>query len=80
MSVVWSGVTREGKEVGVGCLVGCHEGRQGCRCWLSGRVSRGRARRSVVMREVKVCVGCVVGCHEGEQGCWCRLCCPVSHV
>ena len=54
MSVVWSGVTREGKEVGVCCLVGCHMGGQGgrChvggqggRCLLSGRVSRGRARR-----------------------------------
>ena len=38
-------VTREDKEVGVGCLVGCHEGGQGGRCRLSGRVSRGRARR-----------------------------------
>ena len=40
MSVVWSGVTWEGEEVGVGC----HEGGQGGRCRLSGRVSRGRAR------------------------------------
>ena len=45
MSVVWSGVTWEGKEVGVCCLVGCHVGGQGGRCLLSGRVSRGRARR-----------------------------------
>ena len=36
---------REGKEVGVGCLVGCHVGGQGGRCRLSGRVSCGRVRR-----------------------------------
>ena len=35
MSVVWLGVTWEGKEVDVGC----HEGGQGGRCRLSGRVS-----------------------------------------